>query len=355
MRALARAEWRPVAVALVAVTIAGLALAVPPPAQGQPWVTHYDTPADPAAAAMIRGDGQFFAMLAQDPTLSRPEVLRAEEPEFAYRATRPGFGWIALLTSLGQPRAVPWALILVTIGSALFLAHAIAELARALGRRPDVGALSVLLPGTLVLLAWSGPEILAAALACTAARWCIDGRQRRAMAALTAAVLLRETLVLVVVAFAAAGLLRWWRAIVPLAVLGAWLAVVTVRISRPAGTRLDPLGILDADWGLVNLVALGVLALVVHRAWRGWTSLTIALLVAHAPLALVTTPEVWGVEGWTRVLLPMSALLLAVASPAAVDARELRSPADIGGRRRLTGETEKADGGSGGGRWSESP
>lgn len=56
-----------------------------------PRVSLYERPASSAERMLIRGDGQQFAMLAQDPLLRRPEVLNIDEPEpeFAYRAMRP--------------------------------------------------------------------------------------------------------------------------------------------------------------------------------------------------------------------------------------------------------------------------
>lgn len=285
----------------------------------EPWVA-MDPPYDAAEKLILDGDGQFFSMLARDPTLARPEALRVGDPpsSFAYRAMRPGFGWAGFVASAGQPGAVAWALVGLTVASVGLLAVAVMDLARAAGRRVDLAALVIAIPGVLHLLSWTGPEIAAAACACLGVAAALRNQQRRSAGWLVAAVLLRETLLLVVGALVLARLLRWW-AVPPPVVLGLWLLVVRLRVGAwPGGeSRFELGGILSAmdTWDRNAVLSLALLALLVVIACTHYPRVAIPLLGLHVLLGAVMDENVWTADGFPRVLLPLYAILLALAGP----------------------------------------
>lgn len=100
--------------------------------------------------------------------MARPEAIdtRDVDAQFAYRAMRPGFGWLGWAASAGQPRLVPWALIVLTILSVGLLYVGVEKLALRVGRDPRVVLLVIVLPGLIRQLGRTGPEIGASALAC---------------------------------------------------------------------------------------------------------------------------------------------------------------------------------------------
>jgi len=208
---------------LIAVLLAGLVAAIAigarwasraPDVHGHPYVSLYDPPRTRAEVMLVQGDGQAYAALAQDPLLSRPGVFSAasagERPgqEAAYRAGRPLFGWLGWAASLGDPRAVPVALLVLTGLGAMVLAAGVALAAADSKKRADLAVLAVMLPGSVALFASTGPEGLGTGLALVGAVLWRRERRWLAVAAMTAAALSRETLALVPVAIAVVELLR---------------------------------------------------------------------------------------------------------------------------------------------------
>ena len=177
------------------------AVSDPSRTDGHPYVNLYDPPRDKAEAMIVVGDGQAYAALARDPTLARPGVFEpnvsqvSHRSEAAYRAERPLFGWLGWLASAGQPAAVPIALMALTVLGAAVLAAATGAVARSLGRRADLAFVVVMVPGSLILLAWTGPEAMAAGLGLAGV--VVWPRSRPlAVAAFTAAAFGRESLLL---------------------------------------------------------------------------------------------------------------------------------------------------------------
>jgi hypothetical protein len=130
--------------------------------QQRPFVSTLDQPRSLADRSLVRGDGQFFKMLAEDPTLSRPEVLRMSDPEFAYRAQRPLLGWLGWMGSLGRSTGTAWVLYGWTIVGCVGMVAAVALLGHQLGCEVKgflTGA-TVLLPGAVTVLVTTGPEPL---------------------------------------------------------------------------------------------------------------------------------------------------------------------------------------------------
>ena len=307
----------------------------------------YDPPDQVVELYFDQGDGQLFAHQAQDPFLRHPEGIRGGPNEEAYRWQRPLYGWLGWAASGGQPAAVAWALIALTILASALLAVAAALASRAAGRSPLWGLVVLAAPGVAADLIRCGPEVLATALVGLGlAAWL--GRERRtwvAVACLAAACLARETLLVVPLALVAAD---WWRSRPPGHLLAgavgrlrnpllwstvpylAWVLVLRVGLGAwPRGDVSGRLSVVPFG-GLVaaasafdheEVLALGlilvpaVLALVLGRDLR-----LRVLVAAHLLLAAVLGEAVWA--SWLdfgRVLLPLSlvAFLALVHRPVA--------------------------------------
>lgn len=235
------------AIALV-VTVAAFALAlariatidsVPEPADDDHFfTTTYDPPQDRLQKVITIADGQAWAALAQDPTFSHPEVFKPGTAEFVYRAQRPVFGLLVWGASGGQAGAVPVALLVLTCLGVGALAYAATLLADQQGRVRRYAWLAAVLPGSMLVVVIMGPEPLSVALAVLGVYWWLERPRRLAWAvvALTVAVLMRDTLVLVPLAMAAWELVHnrsGLRRVLPLAIppLGyaTWVVVLRIR------------------------------------------------------------------------------------------------------------------------------
>jgi hypothetical protein len=112
---------------------------------------------------LIQSDGQAFATLARDPSLSRPDDFTSRG-EAAYRAQRPLLSYLAWMGSFGRSGWVPPALAILFV---LAVAAAATGLATLLERRrcnPWLAVGLLLLPGTYASLEYFGPEVLGLAL-----------------------------------------------------------------------------------------------------------------------------------------------------------------------------------------------
>jgi hypothetical protein len=243
---------------------------------------------------------------------------------------------------------VPGALLALTVASAALLAIVAARLAADLGRRVDAAPLVLLAPGAVVVLGWTGVELLAAALGLAGAATWLAGRRGLAVALLVAAALSRETLLVVPAALAAAELLgprrspRAWRAAAPLAVAPlawvGWVLVVHARLGAWPGdagaARIGlPFGSLAsaaAHWGPIDGVVLAATVGLGVVAWRRLGRRWRYVLAAHALLATTLGVEVlqtW--VGFSRVLLPVTALGIVSLLPMAVGPPEEAADAAI--------------------------
>lgn len=337
---------RPVIVAaLLAVVAAGGLVAVQlvtlPASDGAgvPYATTLQhTSADARERLLVRGDGQFFAALATDPSLSRPEVLRTTPSEYSYRWIRPLYSWLGWAGSLGRASAVPTALLALTVLSAGVLVAGTGMLAQSLGRDPAWTLGCLLLPGTLVILSWTGSEALAAGLALAGSSMIVQRRAATASAVslLVLGVLARETLLLVCIGLAAwlwiaaprssrshaLAVMAW-----PGAILAAWLMVVRWRTgSSPLVRGSDRLtvpfdGLIRAipNWSEQSVVMIGVMVvLVVCGVARAGHHRSAVVAIAMPTLAFATmsSEAVW--QRWediSRVMLPACAVLLVAALP----------------------------------------
>lgn len=98
--------------AAIAALVIGIRLLNAPDASAPPWDARpFDRPTNAVERVLLLHDGQTYAALAQDPTLSNPGLFYGDREEEAYRAGRPLLPWLAWAGSLGQPTAVPIALL----------------------------------------------------------------------------------------------------------------------------------------------------------------------------------------------------------------------------------------------------
>jgi hypothetical protein len=218
------------------------------------FVSTYDPPQNNLEGVIDFEDGQAWAALARDPTLSHPEVFHDGTKEFVYRAQRPLFGWLVWAASFGQPDLVAGAEVAMTCLGIGFLAATSVLLADRLGRVRRYGALTVLLPGSLLVGLILGPEPLAVGFAVLGVYWWLGSPRRLGLAVVmfTLGVLCRDTLLLVPVAVGACDLVyrrRPLREIAPLAVApityAAWVVSLRVRFGywptqADASSRLGP-------------------------------------------------------------------------------------------------------------------
>jgi hypothetical protein len=349
-----------VAVALIALVLCGAAAAywftsvVSEPTRadrtehaGELISSMYDPPESAIENAIDKGDGQLFAGQATDPLVRRPEMVRGDAAEQAYRYQRPAYGWLGWVASGGRPGAVAVGLIGVTVLSAALL---VLVAARWFGDRatdPRWALLLLLLPGVAIDLTWIGPEVLGTALVVLGLhRWLdvahrTDASERAlpvvappdwvAIACFAAAGLCRETLLLVpfVLVLTSAVTGRWRRAFgaagsaVPYVL---WVAFLRFRIgSWPQGSvdgrlSLVPFGgLADAagTWARAEVAfAVLLLGLAVVALARGRGSGLRPVIAANLALAATLGEPVWHrFPDFTRVLLPLGALSLLVVVP----------------------------------------
>ncbi len=330
---------------LVAVVLAGLALSTALVVAsawrqsprccpgGDPYISLYNRSLSHVESVLVHGDGQAFAALAQDPSLARPAVI-GSSIEYAYRAQRPVWSYIAWIGSGGQPRLVPWVLAALAAASGAAATWVMALLL--LRRRVSPWwALLVVLVGVRAIMSFT-PELAAFAflgggLLCWTAR-----RDGWAIALLCCAALTRESMLVGVVALAAWELTRRRRTGAscrriaalawPFGAYGLWIGFVYVRLGAlPYGTSssLGPasaarLGI--PGTGLASALRhgtnpTGVLAGATAAALVTVVAVVVArddaltwITVAFAGFATLLGSVVWTTDGLVRTLLPLYAL-----------------------------------------------
>lgn len=364
---------------LTAVAVAvGLLVALPEftgsvptdvPQTGSFISARYDPPTTGVEVGLDRGDGQLFATHAADPFLDRPALIRGGSEEQAYRFQRPLFGWLGWVASGGQPGAVPWAVVGLTVVTVAALVLGAARLLRDRGADPRLALLLLVAPGVVADLQRVGPEALGTLLVLAGTAAWLSPRELCARGAIGEQ-LAHEArgLVVPVACFAAAGLCRETLLLVPAALLlhdlvrgerrgraivagvavvapyAGWVLALRALLGAwPSGTVDGRLSVV-AFAGLVEAVAswtpldllfvvavLGTAVLVLVR--RAGEPALRAVVAAHLLLAATLGEPVWASwRDWGRVLLPLTAVVLvALASrrPAAedadVDARSARA------------------------------
>lgn len=315
--------------------------------EGEPYVVGFPT-SGALNVMLAQGDGQAFAQLATDPTLSHPEAFAGQTAatavgvEAAYRAQRPLLGYLAWALSRGQPELVGAALVVWAVAGGGLACGALAALiVDRGGGRPELALLVLGLPGSLLATSWLGPELAALGLAAAGWLWWDRGRSLPAVAAFTAAALARESMLVVPAALGAWCLFRQKvlkRAlvlVVPAAVLGAWAALVRLRFGAwpseaDAGRIGPPFVGLAGSLGAMSAVDLAFvlvnasLAVVVVRFRRDPLAWVVGLSLI---LASTAGWDVWLNRGsFNRVLLPAQAfagVLIATSGGAGSERREL--------------------------------
>lgn len=292
-----------------------------------PYVRLYDPPRTRAQVIVNQGDGQAYAALAVDPTLSDYHVYLIAHPraELAYRAQRPALGWLAWMAALGRPAAVPGALLILTALGGMVLAGGAALAALHLHRTPEHALLAVIAPGSLVVLTWTGPEAFAAGLALIGTSFW-EERPWLSVVFLTSAALFRETVLLFPAALFCWGCARRrppWILSVPCLTWLGWVTVVRVRVGEwpsaaARGRLLGPSSALSviSRWHTADAIVcgLGVACIAVgfmrlDGRWR-------AVLLAHLGLAVLMGALVWRRwEDFSRPLLPIYVLGILAALP----------------------------------------
>jgi hypothetical protein len=254
-------------------------------------------------------DGQFFLYIALDPVRARPYL---DEP--AYRYGRPVYPLAARAVSLGRPRAIPWALLLLGVAGVVAGTFAASALLEREGLSPWYGALLGAYPGLFLAVSWDLSEALAYGLAALALL--AFGRERGGRSLTAAGVLFgiagitRETTLLFPVSFA------FWLALharrrdalrlvglsfLPYVALKIGLALWLQSAGAARATRFEPLPLLGlirqwpwADAHVQEMLAVvlpGLLAVVV--AWRAIGELTPAVLalILNVLFLVVLLPE----------------------------------------------------------------
>jgi len=323
--------------AIAAVAIAGMLVGgamvfaflasreTPAPGTMVPFASIYHDPLSKLDVALTGGDGHAFAVIAQDPTLSRPSVLR-EPSEFAYRAQRPVWGYLTWAASVGQSRFTGWTLVVLVILSCGAACAVVGQLLAERGRSPW-WSLIVPFAGFETLTEMT-PELFALALVGAGVLLWQRDRRLLAVAVFCVAVLTRETVLVAVT-----GLMLWdlvhatgnTRArvgrVVPLAlpllVYGAWIAFLRVRLGNwpfnHSGERLSFPGVglahglqvtQDAS-AIVFWVVVAVL-LCVAAVWYSPRDVLTWIALSYLGFATLLGTDVWVTNaGFQRALLPL--------------------------------------------------
>jgi hypothetical protein len=306
--------------AISAVLVLGMVNAANPnccPGQ-HPYMRLYDHDRSRLEAFLVTGDAQAFAGLAQDPTLARPENIDPPA-EYAYRAQRPTWSYLAWAGSLGQPALAGWALVLLEIASAGLLAAVVGLLCARRGASPWIGLIVVV--AGLQSLSELTPELLATALV-GLALLCTRERRAVAIALLCAAALTRESMLIAVAMWALYELVRGrsladrvrtcWAFALPFVTYALWAAVVHQRLgnwpwSQNKERLVAPLtGIIDAAHQNGALVGFFVAVTLCVVAWVVAKHDVLTWIAAgYLTFAIMFSADVWLRGGYQRTLVPL--------------------------------------------------
>lgn len=286
-------------------------------------------------------DGQQFLALATDPLQIDPGTSAAVDNPI-YRGKRLLYPLLAWLLGFGQPGWIAWAMGLINVVCIAVAAGLVACWAQLEQRSPQWGLAVLALPGYWITLSLDTADLLATTMMLAAA---LAWRQQRialGSAALSAALLSRETALLAWTATGFSALWRrHWRWLLPLVLvplpLVAWTASLRGRFPAvPDGSLASlhftwPLvGILTKVGQLLGLAAspvvgmerlfdglclvlwLSTLAVLAAAAWRGWGGPWLRLAAGLYLLpALCTSTQILGrFPDYTRVWIDLAGLAL---------------------------------------------
>lgn len=249
-------------------------------------------------------DGQFYYRLALNPANLSKEAygIRLDSP---FRLQRIGYPVLAWVVSGGQAPLVPWALLVVNLAGVGVIGWLGALFARDVGRHPLWGLVPAGFWGLLFPVGHDLTEITEYAFLLGGLLALRRGRPLLAAAALTAAVLTRETAVVTV---AAVGIVR--------------LADLLRRRARAGTADLPwtlPL-VIFAAWQLVCLAAVGVLP-VANGTGYNLAQPFVGLWLA-APGWLHALPSL---PGWLRIAQFVALCLLVLYAAVVVRGSTARS------------------------------
>ncbi|HWC36169.1 MAG TPA: hypothetical protein VG650_15285 [Mycobacteriales bacterium] len=154
-------------------------------------------------------DGVYYYAIARDPFLTGTAHKLIDQP--AYRYGHPLNGWLAGLLSFGQARAVPLALLLLSLIGLGVAGWAASRLAVHLGCTPWGGLLIAASPGLLFAAASDTTEPVGAALVALSLLAWVRGRFAVAAALITLACLDKEQYITVPLGLVVWELVQWRR------------------------------------------------------------------------------------------------------------------------------------------------
>jgi len=350
--------------AFISILLSGywILMVVPAPApdlepSGDLVTSVYDPPTSSVEESLTRGDGQIFAAQATDPFFRDRQLIAGGAAEQAYRYQRPLYGWLGWIVSAGQPGAVAWAMVGITIVSIVALLAVSAKWMEWTGADPRLALALLATPGVFVDLIWVGPEALGTALVVFGlARWFGLGRGTKPRIPKLEDLVPNRVDTMAITAFGAAGLCRESLLVVP-----AVLAIAAVQqrewpIMRAAASSALPYllwivvlhqifgewpkgavpgrmsvvpfgGLLSAasSWGPGDwLFAVAILALAIVALVLGRTSALAPLIAVHLALAMFLGEPVWiRFADFGRVLLPLTVLSVLAIAPLGSKRREV--------------------------------
>jgi hypothetical protein len=285
-------------------------------------------------------DGQQFYAIARDPWHPKAVARHLDDARYRYqRPLLPVLAW-ALHPSGGGPGLVIAFVVLNVLG--LFVgAVALGTLSVDLGGRPWLGGLYPLLPGALWSLLDSVSDGLAVALSLIVIIAFLRGRNRAAAWAAVAAVLVKETTILVPLALVIAHRRRanLWVVVAPIVAVVAWFAVIQLLV--PTGQRPDAMalpfgGIIESfrtNWsvgeeliGMASVVSAVIVGIYVLARRLGPLALRWVIALQLVVVALGSADVVGTDFGATRTTLMLLAAGV-VALSAATGSRPEGDPA----------------------------
>jgi hypothetical protein len=216
-----------------------VALAAPGAKGPSAAVFHHDFP-DLKLPTGIGADGQMFYALAREPMHLRDAAHQLDRPRYrAQRILIPVLVWA--LHPSGGGKGLVVALVLVNIIGLFIGALATGALSSTLGGSPLLALFFPVLPGALMCLNLATPDAFALALALAAAAFDLRERRRTAIVVAVAAVLAKESLLVLIVGYAI------WRggrrgarfAIVPAAVAGAWWLYLRITLAGTGNQSVE--------------------------------------------------------------------------------------------------------------------
>jgi hypothetical protein len=172
---------------------------------GDEFTDPASAPSGLSVAAHAPGyDGQFYYRLAEEP-LSTAECVTGIRFDYpVYRAQRIGYPLLVRLFSAGNPRTIPWVMLLLNVAAAGMIAATAATIVT----RWWAALAVALFPGFLLTMSRDLAEMVEIAFLLLALRFLLSRRTVLAVIFLTLAVLTKETAILFAIAAGVAVLVR---------------------------------------------------------------------------------------------------------------------------------------------------